>query len=119
MLLERREQLLNRMAANLEVLAWAGKPHTPANRSAARLWLVLEKVGDSFITTPFVREMAQRTAEMVWEKLEAEMARHGDGLGDDRRRSLHPPLLDPDTLPLWPGLPPKNKDDHETKPGAR
>lgn len=118
-LLDRREQLLGRMAANLEVLAWAGKPHTPANRGAARLWLALETIEDSFVTSPFIREMAQRTAEMVWEKLEAEMARHGDNAGDGARRSPHPPLLDPDTLPLWPGFPSNREDDTETKPGAR
>ncbi|MBI3271402.1 MAG: hypothetical protein HYZ53_20595 [Planctomycetes bacterium] len=60
-----RELLIERMAANLETEAWAGRAGEPVNRLAARTWLVLSEELQPFGEVPYIRALARRAIEAI------------------------------------------------------
>jgi hypothetical protein len=60
-----RDRLLSRMAANLEVEAWAGRAGRPTNRLAARTWLVLSESLQPFHEVPYVLGLAFRAIHII------------------------------------------------------
>ncbi|GIW71663.1 MAG: hypothetical protein KatS3mg102_1205 [Planctomycetota bacterium] len=71
-----REVLVRRLAANLEVEAWAGRARRPANRIAARTYLVLAERLVPFYRVPYVRELCRRAVPAIG----AELRRRGRGV---------------------------------------
>ncbi len=62
---QERERLLSRLAANLEILALAGKASRRENRLAFRVWRELSKGDANPAAIPFLRALCRRTAEIV------------------------------------------------------
>jgi hypothetical protein len=61
--------LLSRLAATLEVEAWAGRAGKPLNKIAARTWLGLREEVLPFHEVPYVRRLAEASVSMVIENL--------------------------------------------------
>jgi hypothetical protein len=64
-----RDRLLSRMAANLEVEAWAGRAGDPLNRVAARTWIVISEELQPFHEISFVRSLASRSLEIIYDNV--------------------------------------------------
>ena len=62
---EEKGVLLDRMAATLEVEAWAGRANDETNGLAARTWLGLSENTVPFEKEPYVRALAQNGIEMI------------------------------------------------------
>jgi hypothetical protein len=61
--------LLSRLAATLEVEAWAGRARNPLNKIAARTWLGLREEVLPFHEVPYVRRLAEASVSMVLDDL--------------------------------------------------
>ncbi|NIA13947.1 MAG: hypothetical protein GWP08_07690 [Nitrospiraceae bacterium] len=62
---EEKGVLLDRLAATLEVEAWAGRADDEMNALAARTWLGVSQNAVSFEKVPYVRALAQNGIEMI------------------------------------------------------
>jgi hypothetical protein len=67
-----RENLLHRMALNLEFESLAGRAHIRKNSVAARTWFAVRDGAVPFWEIPYVRELSRRAVERILENI-----RHG------------------------------------------
>jgi hypothetical protein len=60
-----RENLLDRLADNLELAALAGRAREPLSRAAARAWIVLTEDLVPFSRVPYIRALARRGMQEI------------------------------------------------------
>jgi hypothetical protein len=86
------DRLIARMAANLELESWGGRAQSPANKLAARTWVVLSERVAPFHEVPFVRALARYAIQSIQINLALGFRSQREANdGRNRREGKNPP----------------------------